>query len=414
VDNDNIVTNKNSEVSNSTVPNNSISNNNSNEIDSTEQPEGSTVIPDGISRGVRSNNRKSKGQRRRGKGRSDVHNQDQSQTTVTNMEDVREHPIDETGNGNKRRKIVAENDDESLAMNVDRNEEVVPMDDSNADNVNAMTTTITEQPSSTRTPVRKSRNSRSKKRNDRKNPAVRKSRGKRGRPNVAPGTTRTEDARVSDQDEQLESTSDVPQSSVAPVPDVPEPEPKQTIALRKYLETLCLGEQILSRDRLLRLGTYILDFFVSQAWCRPFVNPEDESAVIYRQIITRLMDLTTVEHNLWAGEYDGAISKFYNDLAQIIYNAFKFHPEGTIIFNEANLMLACFVELTKKFSRPPHNLNELDATLAQAGAKLPHEEFGDVCGVAPNIERYSFFLVFKQYFFFSNVFFCLINFFSRV
>ncbi|PKC06613.1 hypothetical protein RhiirA5_377703 [Rhizophagus irregularis] len=37
------------------------------------------------------------------------------------------------------------------------------------------------------------------------------------------------------------------QPLAAPVPDVPEPEPKQTIALRKYLESLCLNEQVLSR-----------------------------------------------------------------------------------------------------------------------------------------------------------------------
>ncbi|CAB4434676.1 unnamed protein product [Rhizophagus irregularis] len=98
------------------------------------------------------------------------------------------------------------------------------------------------------------------------------------------------------------------------------------------------------------------------------------------------MDLTTVEHNLWAGEYDGAVSKFYDDLAQIIYNAFKFHREGSVIFKEADSMLACFVDLTTKLSKPPHDLNKLDFALAQIDAKLPHEEFGDVCSVAPNIE----------------------------
>ncbi|CAB5396253.1 unnamed protein product [Rhizophagus irregularis] len=49
-------------------------------------------------------------------------------------------------------------------------------------------------------------------------------------------------------------------------------------------------------------------------------------------------------------------------------------------------MLACFVDLTTKFSKPPHDLNKLEFALAQVGAKLPHEEFGDVCSVAPNIE----------------------------
>ncbi|CAB5360429.1 unnamed protein product [Rhizophagus irregularis] len=115
----------------------------------------------------------------------------------------------------------------------------------------------------------------------------------------------------------------------------------------------------LSRKLLLRLGTYMLDCFVSQGWCRPFINP--------------------------AGEYVGAVSKFYGDLAQIIYNAFKFHEKDSVIFKEADSMLTCFVNLTTKFSKPPHDINKLDFVLAQIGAKLPHEEFGDVCKVVPNI-----------------------------
>ncbi|PKY61486.1 hypothetical protein RhiirA4_486537 [Rhizophagus irregularis] len=129
------------------------------------------------------------------------------------------------------------------------------------------------------------------------------------------------------------------ESYVRPVPGVPEPEPKQTIALRKYLESLCLNEQVLSREILLRLGTYMLDCFVSQGWCRPFIKPVQESARIYHLRIARPMDLLTVEHKLWAGEYDGAVSKFYDDLAQIIYNAFKFHEENSVIFKEADSML---------------------------------------------------------------------------
>ncbi|CAB4393806.1 unnamed protein product [Rhizophagus irregularis] len=34
----------------------------------------------------------------------------------------------------------------------------------------------------------------------------------------------------------------------------------------------------------------------------------NETSCIYRNIITPLMDLTTVEHNLWAGKYD--VEKF--------------------------------------------------------------------------------------------------------
>ncbi|POG69302.1 hypothetical protein GLOIN_2v1842450 [Rhizophagus irregularis DAOM 181602=DAOM 197198] len=176
------------------------------------------------------------------------------------------------------------------------------------------------------------------------------------------------------------------ESYVRPVPGVPEPEPKQTIALRKYLESLCLNEQVLSREILLRLGTYMLDCFVSQGWCRPFINPVPESARNYHLRIARPMDLLTVEHKLWAGEYDGAVSKFYDDLAQIIYNAFKFHEENSVIFKEADSMLTCFVNLTTKFSKPPYD-NKLNFALAQIGAKLPHEEFDNVCRVVPNIKR---------------------------
>ncbi|GBC16637.2 hypothetical protein GLOIN_2v1533335 [Rhizophagus irregularis DAOM 181602=DAOM 197198] len=40
----------------------------------------------------------------------------------------------------------------------------------------------------------------------------------------------------------------------------------------------------------------------------------NETSCIYRNIITPLMDLTTVEHNLWAGKYDVESFKFYDDL----------------------------------------------------------------------------------------------------
>ncbi|CAG8625381.1 7717_t:CDS:2 [Funneliformis mosseae] len=332
--------------------------------------------------------------------------------------------MEQEGNENKRRKITHDNDYNNTNLMINGNEttEVAPMnsidmetigiESFNANNVNTTTTTLTtvtptteSNPTVTNTKVarNKARGSNSRSRGNksrtrkvssntiRQNPtSTRKSRGKRGRPNVAiSGASRSDNIRSSDQGEQHELTSSVSQLSVAPVPDVAEPEPRSTIVLRRFLESLCASEQVLNRERLLRLGTYLLDYFVSQAWCRPFVNPEDESAFFYRSVISRLMDLTTVEHNLWSGEYDGAISKFYDDIAQIMYNAFKFHPEGTIIFNEANSMLACFVEITTKFSKPPHDLNKFDDELAMVGSKLPHEEFSDVCGVAPNLESGS-------------------------
>ncbi|RGB41160.1 hypothetical protein C1646_686046 [Rhizophagus diaphanus] len=160
-------------------------------------------------------------------------------------------------------------------------------------------------------------------------------------------------------------------------------QPKQTIALQKYLESLCLNEQVISRELLLRLVMYMLDCFVSQAWCHPFIKPVDESC-IYRNIITQLMDLTTVEHNLWAGKYDVEVSKFYDDL-------FIMHPNSIRNIQRSRFDAYVFCQVNNGIPKPPHDLNKLDSALVQIGAKLPHEEFADVCRVAPNIERYSWF-----------------------
>ncbi|CAB5396254.1 unnamed protein product [Rhizophagus irregularis] len=80
-------------------------------------------------------------------------NNDQPQTAIANTEDVKEHPVEDASNVNKRRKIVSENDDESLAMNVDGNRGGCTMEDLNSDNVNAMTEPLsnTEPPSITGT-----------------------------------------------------------------------------------------------------------------------------------------------------------------------------------------------------------------------------------------------------------------------
>ncbi|GBC14098.2 bromodomain-containing protein [Rhizophagus irregularis DAOM 181602=DAOM 197198] len=58
-----------------------------------------------------------------------------------------------------------------------------------------------------------------------------------------------------------------------------------------------------------------------------------------------------------------------DDLAQIIYNAFKFHREGSVIFKESDSMLACFCQFNNEIFEPPHDLNKLDFALAQIGAE---------------------------------------------
>jgi hypothetical protein len=133
-----------------------------------------------------------------------------------------------------------------------------------------------------------------------------------------------------------------------------------------------------NRERLLRLGTYLLDSFVSRAWCCPFVSPEDESALRYHEVIKHPMDLTTIENKLWSGDYDDSVSKLYEDLAQIMLNAFEFHPKRAIIHKEAVDMLWCFHSIT-------YNLNSLNDVLVNV--KLPHEEFEEVCTVSPNLKR---------------------------
>ncbi|PKY56449.1 hypothetical protein RhiirA4_99213 [Rhizophagus irregularis] len=108
----------------------------------------------------------------------------------------------------------------------------------------------------------------------------------------------------------------------------------------------------------------MLDCFVSQAWCRPFIKPVDETSCIYRNIITPLMDLTTVEHNLWAGKYDVEVSKFYDDL-------FIMHSNSICNIQRSRFDAYVFCQFNNGISKPPHDLNKLDFALAQIGAKLP-------------------------------------------
>ncbi|CAG8637082.1 14599_t:CDS:2 [Rhizophagus irregularis] len=132
------------------------------------------------------------------------------------------------------------------------------------------------------------------------------------------------------------------QNLAAPVPDVPEPAKTDDSAAK--ISGIAL--------------------FKRTTWCRPFIKPVDETSCIYRNIITPLMDLTTVEHNLWAGKYDVESFKFYDDL-------FIMHSNSIHNIQRSRFDAYVFFQFNNGISKPPHDLNKLDFALAQIGAKLP-------------------------------------------
>ncbi|CAG8484329.1 4907_t:CDS:2 [Cetraspora pellucida] len=147
-------------------------------------------------------------------------------------------------------------------------------------------------------------------------------------------------------------------------------ESSPVILLFEFVNRLPSDPRRLSREELLRAGTWMFDTLLTKSFSRPFVNPVSEDALLYRSVISRLMDLTTAEKRLWAGKYKD-LKNLYTDVAQILSNAFTFHNEGEI-YEEARQMCDYFVkqlypQLTKLvFGDDSLRMNEL--------MPLPHEE----------------------------------------
>ncbi|CAG8816038.1 23963_t:CDS:2, partial [Racocetra persica] len=128
--------------------------------------------------------------------------------------------------------------------------------------------------------------------------------------------------------------------------------------LLDFVNRLPSDPRRLSREELLRAGTWLFDTLLTKSFSRPFVNPVSEDAILYRSIIPRLMDLTTAEKRLWAGKYKD-LNSLYTDVIQILSNAFTFHNEGGEIYEEAR-------QIKFVFGDDPLRMNEL--------MPLPHEE----------------------------------------
>nr|CAG8594179.1 11571_t:CDS:10 [Entrophospora candida] len=120
--------------------------------------------------------------------------------------------------------------------------------------------------------------------------------------------------------------------------------------LKVYYDTCVKKLPDATRSELLKLGTLILDRLLAQGFSKPFVNPESESAIIYREYIHRLMDLNTLESNLWSGKYRNP-TEMLRDLFQIMFNAFIFHEQNGEIYKDANLMKDFIKEMLDPFSK---------------------------------------------------------------
>ncbi|CAG8438551.1 1605_t:CDS:2 [Diversispora eburnea] len=112
--------------------------------------------------------------------------------------------------------------------------------------------------------------------------------------------------------------------------------------LLEFVNTLRPDPRQLSRAELLRAGTWLFDELLTKACSRPFINPVPDDAVLYRSVISHLMDLTTAENKLWAGQYRD-LNSLYADIVQILSNAITFHREGKI-YDEAKQMCDYFTQ----------------------------------------------------------------------
>ncbi|CAG8788183.1 16196_t:CDS:1, partial [Racocetra persica] len=91
------------------------------------------------------------------------------------------------------------------------------------------------------------------------------------------------------------------------------PMTKAAESLFNFYQSLKPPSPELTREQMLRLGTYIFDELLSTSYARPFVNPEAEDAYYYRSIIKDLMDLNTAERKLWARCYSSPLD-LYKDI----------------------------------------------------------------------------------------------------
>ncbi|OZJ03730.1 hypothetical protein BZG36_04147 [Bifiguratus adelaidae] len=77
----------------------------------------------------------------------------------------------------------------------------------------------------------------------------------------------------------------------------------------------------------LRKCNYVLRELFSSSHAIPFIVPVPDSATVYHQVITKPMDLATVEQKLWSNSYT-TIKDFEADLDLIWKNAVKFHDNS--------------------------------------------------------------------------------------
>ncbi|CAG8560182.1 8917_t:CDS:2, partial [Ambispora gerdemannii] len=159
---------------------------------------------------------------------------------------------------------------------------------------------------------------------------------------------------------------------------LPPPQPSMIEVLVTFISKVqCKDEpRRLSREEMIRVGTYIFDNILSHSFARPFVNPVPFDAYYYRSQIPKLMDLTTAEQKLWAGKYK-KVSDLYADIIQIMVNAVTFHREGALIYEEARQMCEYFV--SEIYPLVNECLFDDEPSPNIPPMPLPSEEFDESC-----------------------------------
>ncbi|KAF0343291.1 kinase-like protein [Gigaspora margarita] len=164
---------------------------------------------------------------------------------------------------------------------------------------------------------------------------------------------------------------------------------KSAESLFNFYQSLKPPSSGLTREQMLRLGTYIFDELLSTSYARPFVNPEAEDAYYYRSIIKNLMDLNTAERKLWARFYSSPLD-LYKDICQIMYNAFSFHREGDIIYEEAKQLSLSFQKAVLTLSSHGNSAQGISDSLIKNNITLPHEDFRKLPSCTPHVDSRIF------------------------